>query len=290
MRFHRGWIEPVLTVPYIPTLGPVHRDDPLFDLMEAVVANATTGQVLPYDKDGRWSDSKSEWVVVDGIEHGPARTLVPTFLERGPGTVKVHVYGGGDDGLSAGADLARKLAASLGAGAARVVSFLGPDQPEELVWDGAVRVQLKELSGGSGQAPGGLVWDYKEIDEPEAFGVFAERMTADGFGFLYERMRAGTSGPVLVVLDEGRLAGAIGPMEVMSDASARPRLLPQYFGVLPEYRGFGYGRTLWRAAMNWGHQHGAEYQLLQTVVGGPSDRLCQSEGLSSLGFVLKKDA
>ncbi|GGJ60660.1 GNAT family N-acetyltransferase [Streptomyces brasiliensis] len=71
----------------------------------------------------------------------------------------------------------------------------------------------------------------------------------------------------------------------MTDASGAARLLPQYFGVLPRYRGHDYGRTLWRAAMHWGHQHGAAYQLLRTEVGGASDRLCAAEGLTSLGFV-----
>lgn len=33
-----------------------------------------------------------------------------------------------------------------------------------------------------------------------------------------------------------------------------------------------------------GQANGAAYQLLQTEVGGASDRLCQSEGLTSLGF------
>ena len=74
-------------------------------------------------------------------------------------------------------------------------------------------------------------------------------------------------------------------MEIMPDSQGAARLLPQYFGVLPEYRGLGLGRSLWRAAMGWGQQHGAAYQLLQTEVGGASDRLCQSEGLTDLGLV-----
>jgi GNAT superfamily N-acetyltransferase len=81
------------------------------------------------------------------------------------------------------------------------------------------------------------------------------------------------------------IAGAIGPMEIMPDSLGAARLLPQYFGVLPRYRGLGLGRSLWRAAMRWGQQHHAAYQLLQTETGGASDRLCQSEGLTDLGLV-----
>ena len=84
---------------------------------------------------------------------------------------------------------------------------------------------------------------------------------------------------------DGKIAGAIGPMEIMPDSRGTARLLPQYFGVLPEYRGLGLGRSLWRAAMSWGQQHQAAYQLLQTEIGGASDRLCRSEGLTDLGLV-----
>lgn len=102
-------------------------------------------------------------------------------------------------------------------------------------------------------------------------------------------MRAGTVGPVLTVLHDGRVAGAIGPMETLADASGAARLLPQYFGVLPQFRGCGYGWALWRAAMRWGHQHCAAYQLLQTEVGGASDRPCAAEGLTSLEFVNQRE-
>lgn len=57
-------------------------------------------------------------------------------------------------------------------------------------------------------------------------------------------------------------------METMADHCKQARLLPQYFGVLPGYRGRGYGRRLWRAAMHWGQTHDAVYQLLQTEVAG----------------------
>ncbi|MEU2951567.1 GNAT family N-acetyltransferase [Streptomyces xanthochromogenes] len=82
------------------------------------------------------------------------------------------------------------------------------------------------------------------------------------------------------------MAGAIGPMEIRPDAVGHSQLLPQYFGVVPEQRGHGFGRALWRGAMLWGQTHGASYQLLQTEVGGASDTLCQAEGLKSLGFVV----
>jgi len=290
MRFSWDWIEPVMPVPYVPTLGPVRRDDPLHDLFEAVVETAGTGRFLPHDKDRRWFETKTERVLADAIEHDQHLTLIPTLAERGGGVVKVHVYGAAPDSLSAGADLARKLAPAHGARKARVVWFLGPDQPDEYARGVGTRVQLKDFTDGPGPAPDARALEYKQLAEPGRFAVFAELMAEDGFAFLYDQMRAGTVGPVLTVLDEGRVAGAIGPMETMSDASGRARLLPQYFGVLPQYRGVGYGRALWRAAMHWGHQHGAAYQLLQTEVGGASDRLCAAEGLTSLGFVNQRDA
>lgn len=289
MRFSWDLLEPVMPVPYVPTLGPAHRDDPLRDLFEAVVENAGTGRFLPWDKDQRWFDTKTERVIADAIEHGRGLTLIPTLAERAGGVVKVHVYGTAADSLSAGADLARKLAAVHGARTARIVWFLGPEQPDTYAHGVGTRVQLKEFADGPGEAPHVPVVEYKQLDEPERFAEFAAPMADDGFAFLYEQMRAGTVGPVLTVLDGPTVAGALGPMETMSDAAGRARLLPQYFGVRPEYRGVGHGRALWRAAMHWGHRHGAAYQLLQTEVGGASDRLCAAEGLTSLGFVNQKD-
>jgi len=123
------------------------------------------------------------------------------------------------------------------------------------------------------------------------FPAFAEALASDGFAFLYQQMQAGNvHGPVLVAVDDGRVVGAIGPMQTMPDPTGASRLLPQYFGVLPEARGRGHGRTLWRAAMHWGAANGAGYQLLQTEIDGASERLCLAEGLRTLGFVFSRSA
>ncbi|MFE3106794.1 GNAT family N-acetyltransferase [Kitasatospora indigofera] len=121
------------------------------------------------------------------------------------------------------------------------------------------------------------------------FTEFANKLSGEGFAFLYSRMQADGVGPVLVTEIDGRISGAIGPMETMTDHQGRARLLPQYFGVFPDYRGQGYGRALWRAAMYWGNTNGADYQLLQTEIGGASDTLCRSEGLTDLGLVHMRD-
>lgn len=117
------------------------------------------------------------------------------------------------------------------------------------------------------------------------FSAFAEKLVAEGFAFLDARIRENSIGPVLTCQQDGKITGAIGPMDTMADSQGTTRLLPQYFGILPEHRGQGLGRALWRAAMHWGQQHHAAYQLLQTETGAASDHLCQSEGLTDLGLV-----
>ncbi|BAJ31784.1 hypothetical protein KSE_60160 [Kitasatospora setae KM-6054] len=281
-------MSPVVTVPFAPTLGPVHPDALTPELFAGVIEIAGTGRFLAHDKDRRWSDAKDETVLPLDIVHRPGLTLIPTLSARGTGTIKVHLYGDPTGGhQEEAADLAAKLAAIHNVAKARVLSFQAPGQAARTAAGACTRVQLREFTSDRPTVRPDAVRPLEAHQEGvrATFADFADKLAGDGFAFLHSRMRTGTVGPVLVTITDGRVVGAIGPMETMPDPAGRTRLLPQYFGVLPDHRGHGHGRALWRAAMHWGHTHGADYQLLQTEIGGASDNLCRSEGLTDLGFV-----
>lgn len=282
MFFRWDWLRPQLTAPIVPTLGPVHPDALTLDIFEDTLRAAGTGDFLPYDKDRRWGGEKDEKVLREDVIHQPEHTLIPTLARRGHGAVKVFAYGSSDSVVGKAAELAAKLASMHAVAGARVVRPLR----RETTHPRGTRIQLKDFTTGPCPTPDGPVRPITAwpTTVQNTFAPFAKTMAADGLAFLHTQMQAGRCGPVLTTAIEDRIVGAIGPMEVRMDAIGRPHLMPQYFAVLPEARGQSLGRVLWRAAMHWGQSHGAAYQLLQTEVGGPSDRLCRSEGLASLGF------
>lgn len=272
----------VLPFPYVPTLGPVHPDALTSHLWDEVMEANGTGRFLPHDKDARWGGTKNEAVLAGAIRTDGQTITIPTLSTRGRDVVKVHHYGHTPN-VDQALEEAGKLAAEHGAGTARVLWF---STEADTRWH-SCRIQLKTFTGDEPHAHGRVgSLDAEALAVQNTFASFANALKEDGFVFLAERMHTtGLDGPLLVAVAEGRVVGAIGPMAIRPDSLGVPRLLPQYFGVLPEARGHGHGRALWRAAMRWGQQNGAAYQLLQTETDGASDHLCRSEGLTSLGFV-----
>jgi GNAT superfamily N-acetyltransferase len=284
---------PLMSVPHLPTLGPLHPHALGPRVLRDVFAVAGTGRWLAHDKDARWGGDKPEQVI-DAIAGGD-HVLIATLLRRATtAMVKVHCYGSVDPVVMAGAaGLARRLAARHQVSTAKVVWFLPPGQRSDPAV-AATRIQLRVFDTDAPDAAGddASVTCFRDLPAPVAasFASFADAMASDGFAFLYQRMTGDDPGLVLTVVNAGQVVGAIGPMQILADPAGQARLLPQYFGVLPTHRGRGLGRALWRAAMAWGHAHGAAYQILSTVVNGASDRLCRDEGLVDLGLVCTSPA
>ena len=288
MRLRADWLSRVLTVPYVPILGPVHPDQFTAEMFTAVFADiltaSRTGTALPFDKDRRWSPRKTHTVLADEIIHRPDHTIIPTLSRRGSGTVRTFYYGHNPDADALRA-FTRRCCTAHRAANGRVVWF----DSDEATGTDHTRILLKEFTHDEPDAPD----DEPVVSDLDAcapqlaatFAAFAHAMTDHGFGFLHRRRVAGQfDGPVLVTHTNETIVGAIGPLTIMLDRTGSRMLLPQYFGVLPEQRGAGHGRALWRAAQQWGARNGADYQLLQARVGYASERLFLSEGLRSLGL------
>jgi GNAT superfamily N-acetyltransferase len=208
--------------------------------------------------------------------------VIPTAI-RERGLVKIHHYGDRPPRRSEFTQWARKCRTTLGAAAGRVIWF--QDTPE----DARARILLKTF-GEQDKRYREEVIPLTECTVADTFPAFAEQLGADGFAFLYRRIKAGLSdGPILVRVEDRRIIGAVGPLGTLLDATGTRIQPPQYFAVHPHYRRRGHGRALWRAAMAWGAENGAKYKVLQAASGSASELLYVSECLSTLGFVCRRD-
>lgn len=282
MRFRWDWLRPVVPISYVPTLGPVQPRALSAQLFNAIVDIADTGRFLSYDKDRRWSDKKDERVIVDGIVHEPGLTMIPTFT-RGRGLVKIHHYGDSPPQLSELAQWTSTRWVTFSLAACRVIWF--HSAPE-----GARTRLLLKTFGDQDKCDHSEIMQLTDCAVADTFPAFAEELGADGFAFLYQRIKAGLpDGPILVRVEDRRIVGAVGPLGTLLDSTGTRMQPPQYFAVHPHYRRRGHGRALWRAAMAWGADNGAKYKVLQAAAGSASELLYLSEGLSTLGFVCSRD-
>lgn len=269
-------------MPYVPILGPVHPDLADAALFDEVIDAALAGTVLPFDKDRRWTTRKYDVPLTDEIVHEPGRTIIPVLSPRSTLTIKLHYYGANPD-LTGLRRITRRLCAAHNATKGFVIVFetRSPSSAGR-----SRRLLIKDFNAAGTTSLAGSNTSVTELrsDQLADFLALANQLGQHGFRHLGRRLTEGAVNGPIITGDGARLVGAIGPLNTLSDRYGRQMMLPQYFGVLPEHHRRGHGRALWRAAVQWGRAQGVAYQLLQTEVGQPSDRLFLSEGLRSLGF------
>lgn len=208
----------------------------------------------------------------------PGLTVIPTAV-RGRGLVKFHHYSDNPPRRGELIPWIRAQRSVIGAATTRVVWF--QESPE----GARTRLLLKRFADQDKHHCVDAI-PLADCAVADTFPAFAEQLEEGGFSFIQRRIRAGLSdGPILVRVEDQRIVGAIGPLGTLLDATGTRIQLPQYFAVHPHYRRRGHGAALWRAAMAWGAENGATYQVLQAASGSVSELFYRSEGLSTLGFL-----
>ena len=102
------------------------------------------------------------------------------------------------------------------------------------------------------------------------------------FGFLWENFIAKNKNlnPIICAVLKNKIVGAIGPLDLSEDVWSTPFLFPPHFGVAEKMRKTGLGEKLWKAAMSFAYQKGAQYTLVQNTPSSPAARFYEKQGLS----------
>ncbi len=126
--------------------------------------------------------------------------------------------------LARAADLGRRLCRERDTEKGRLIWFLPPGSDPDPV-AACTRIQMRTFAPGhriSAMEPEPVrIVPLHEVCGPEraTFSAFAEKLAAEGFAFLDARIRETGTGPVLTCRRDGKIVGAIGPMETMTVAA-----------------------------------------------------------------------
>ncbi|MGH8929821.1 MAG: hypothetical protein ACRDZO_04065 [Egibacteraceae bacterium] len=180
MRFRWDWLHPVVSVPYVPALGPVHPGALSADLFNAVADVANTGEFLPYDKDRRWFGRKDERLLVDEIIHTPDRTVVPTSSSAGRGLIKIYHYSPRTPEVGEVANWAHQWCTTYGTASGKLLWF------QESGEGARGRLMLKIFSDRDLEVSD-RVRTLEDCAVADTFPAFAEQLGVDGFSFLHQR-------------------------------------------------------------------------------------------------------
>ena len=127
MRLEWDWLGPLVTVPFVPTIGPVHPDAISANLFSDVIDVAGTDRFLAHDKDSQWFDAKTETLLVEDTSTARTRRCSRVLSRRGAGSVNVHVYGARPESRHIARRLTSRLCSVHRAATPRMVWFGGSE-------------------------------------------------------------------------------------------------------------------------------------------------------------------
>lgn len=262
-----------VSVPYFPVVGLIHPSCVKVDLLQVVSKSLKTGQRPGFDKSNRWSKNHPERLKNDYTTQTNNATVVYTKTKE---SLHAYIYTKQDT------DSTKLIKKAQELGAQKIFTFAGV--PDEM------RTHVSHAFLGDVQANSGKFNNIRPINggpsDLDALAGLDNGQELAGFAFLAAQIRQRSNlGPTLAYFSENKLAGAIGPLDIIQDMQGQNCLLPPYFGVLEKARGMGIGLKLWQAAMSYAAQQGAEYILVQAEDGAASVRFYERTGLKRLGLV-----
>lgn len=268
---------------YLPVLGPVYiSSNSIQKLLSDILNNSRTDNFLPYDKNKRWYKNKTERILLKEIIYNDKELYIPVE-DVFRNILKVFYYSSNSlDSITI--IKARKFYTKIkNVQGLSNLSFYCFKEPKIKTKFICQNIYLKNITAKDDCFKFPKEIDYynnlrSEIQltfsnlkkEPELENFIAKNKNLD---------------PIICAVLKNKIVGAIGPLDLSEDVWKIPFLFPPHFGVAEKMRKTGLGEKLWKAAMSFAYQKGAQYTLVQNTPNSPAARFYEKQGLSKASKV-----
>lgn len=269
---------------YIPVLGPVYvSGNSIKNLLHDVLKNSQTNKFLPFDKNKRWFQKRTEKIILPAIIINDKEIYIPV-KDNFKNILKIFYY---SNNFPDGKTIieAKKIYAKLKTDS-RVngLYFYCFKKPKTEIKFICHNIYLKNITMKDSlvKFPEGIGFYNKlPVEIQSTFSDLGKEHLLEGFSFLWEKFMAKNKklNSIICATEKNKIVGAIGPLDIAADARNELFLFPPHFGVIKRMRRAGIGEKLWKSAMNFAYKKGARYTLVQNELNSPASLFYEKQRL-----------
>jgi len=276
---------------YLPILGPVYLADYAIEKIVSDILNNTVGDTfLTYDKNKRWSAAPSERLLLDNVIFKDHKLFIPVLGGHEFNTLKIFYYAAAPLGtvdLETAREIYLQSSKEKKIKKCFVYCFAGPSVSTDYT---EYNIYLQKITANhllSGRLNEICYFDKADTRTRATFEALGRETDMEGFDFLWREFitKGKKLSPIVCLVRDNEIIGAIGPLDVWPDGCGVKCLLPPYFGVKEKFRGKDCGERLWKEAMSYALKQGAQYTLVQNSPGSLAAQFYEAQGLSMSGKV-----
>jgi len=242
---------------FLPFLGPFYlgKNNPRKILVD-ILKYATRKDFLSYDKNRRWYKIKKEKIPISYTIIEKRSIFLPVIDDYFKRKLKIFYYSSKPVAKSDFVK-AKQIARRFSPNSFVFYCFKKPQNAVNFYCHNIYlkKFTTKDLLGDQQAVIKRRIFLYEQFD-PVVKKTLSSLGTEDdlgGFAFLWSNFlsRQNRHYPIFCAIENQKIIGAIGPLEIMKDPWDNSFLAPPYFGVKSGFRGENYGTFLWKAAIDW---------------------------------------
>ena len=269
---------------YLPVLGPVYiSGNPIQKFLFDILNNSQFGNFLPYDKNKRWHRNKTERVLLEEIIYNDKELYIPV-KDTLKNTLKVFYYSNSSPDNVTITKTKKFYTKIKNIQTLKNLYFYCFKEPRVETKFICQNIYLKNITPKDSINKFFKGINYYDNLGDEVQFTFSNLATEPGlkhFGFLWKNfiVKDKNLNPIICAVFKNKIVGAIGPLDLSKDVYGIPFLFPSYFGVADRMRKTGFGKKLWKSAMSFAYQKGAQYTLVQNAPDSPAAYFYEKQGL-----------